>query len=424
MGALPSIKLTKRHFSLLLLLFLLGRQVRSQESPQATIPEQRNSDALTYLSQVLEKYAHADSYHLESIEQTHVKNEFHQSSTKKITTAIVGRNNQYRFEIRSDTGIGVQVSDGKTEWIYYPPFQQYTEQPTPEAGPRRIQSPTASGLSALMGAQRAAKAVAQQLKLIRTATYGHDEIVVVNGQNISCTVVETEGEFPESSKHLTIKHTFWIDSQSKVIRKLTSRQDGAAFPSRPDLNVQIEQEEVFTTAELNPPSFPNGTFTFTPPVEATLVKEFEDPASAAIRLLVGKQVPGVNLAAADGKEISLESFRGKIVLLDFWATWCVPCLESLPAVERFYRETRDKDLVILSVDEDEEPRKAAQFWKSHNEPWQNYHGSDQAMKQFPVHGIPYFVLIDRSGKVVFSHAGLDEAGLRAALADLASRPAQ
>jgi|SRR5271156_2241335 thiol-disulfide isomerase/thioredoxin len=420
MDALPSIKITKRHLLLLLVLFFLGRQVWSQEKPQVAIPERINSDALTYLTQVLEKYAQANSYYLESVEETRIKNDFHQSSSKKVTTAIVDRNNRYRFEIRSDTGIGVQVSDGKIEWIYYPPFQQYTEQPTPQTGPRRIQSPTAGGLSALMGAQRAAKAVAQMLKLIRTATYGHDEVVLVNGQNISCTVIETEGEFPGSSKHLTIKYTFWIDKQSNVIRKLTSRQDGAAFPSRPDLNVQIEQEEVFATADLNPPSFADGTFTFKPPIDATLVKEFEDPASAAIRLLVGKQAPRVNLAAADGKEISLESFRGKIVLLDFWATWCVPCLESLPAIEKFYRETRDKDLVILSVDEDEEPQKAAQFWKSHNEPWQNYHGGSEAMKQFPEHGIPYFVLIDGSGKIIFSHAGLDEAGLRAALTDLVS----
>ena len=59
--------------------------------------------------------------------------------------------------------------------------------------------------------------------------------------------------------------------------------------------------------------------------------------------------PEFNLATPDGKKISLKDFRGKIVMLNFWASWCVPCREEMPAMERLYQEYKDKSFVILAV---------------------------------------------------------------------------
>ncbi|HTF26282.1 MAG TPA: TlpA disulfide reductase family protein [Candidatus Limnocylindria bacterium] len=150
------------------------------------------------------------------------------------------------------------------------------------------------------------------------------------------------------------------------------------------------------------------------------MEKFEDKMDAGIRQLVGKQAPEITLRATDGKDVPLKSFQGKPVLLDFWATWCAPCVESLPAIEKLYHETARSGLVLLSVDQDEEPNKAFEFWRMHNEPWANFHASADILGHFPEHGIPYFVLIDTSGQVVFSAAGLDETALRAALIKLPS----
>jgi thiol-disulfide isomerase/thioredoxin len=111
------------------------------------------------------------------------------------------------------------------------------------------------------------------------------------------------------------------------------------------------------------------------------------------------------------------------VLLDFWATWCVPCRESLPALEKLYQENGAKGLVLLSLDEDDDnPQKATDFCAMHKVPWPNFHASKDIREKFPVHGIPYFVLLDSFGKVTFSHAGLDENSLRMAVAALTSSP--
>ncbi|HEY6289554.1 MAG TPA: TlpA disulfide reductase family protein [Nitrospiraceae bacterium] len=134
--------------------------------------------------------------------------------------------------------------------------------------------------------------------------------------------------------------------------------------------------------------------------------------------LIGKPVPPIELTSSDGKKMPVMSLLGKPVLLDFWASWCAPCVASLPSLERLHRETAGTGLAIISIDEDEYPKTAEDFWTKHNEPWPNFHDNGEIAKQFPAHGIPYFVVINASGRVVFSDSGLDENKLRSALATL------
>lgn len=67
----------------------------------------------------------------------------------------------------------------------------------------------------------------------------------------------------------------------------------------------------------------------------------------------GDQAPEFRLSALDGKAVSLSSYRGKVVMVHFWATWCPPCVEELPTLERLYRSYFGKDLEILAVSVDE-----------------------------------------------------------------------
>ncbi len=73
--------------------------------------------------------------------------------------------------------------------------------------------------------------------------------------------------------------------------------------------------------------------------------------------------PDFDLATPDGKKISLKSFRGKVVLLNFWASWCVPCREEMPAMEKLYQEYKDKNFVILAVAVKDRKQDAIDFVK-------------------------------------------------------------
>jgi peroxiredoxin len=73
--------------------------------------------------------------------------------------------------------------------------------------------------------------------------------------------------------------------------------------------------------------------------------------------------PEFSLATPQGKKISLKDFRGKVVFLNFWASWCVPCREEMPAMEKLYQEYKDKNFVVLAVDVKDRKEDALNFVK-------------------------------------------------------------
>ncbi len=73
--------------------------------------------------------------------------------------------------------------------------------------------------------------------------------------------------------------------------------------------------------------------------------------------------PEFSLSTPDGKKISLKDFRGKIVLLNFWASWCVPCREEMPAMEKLYQEYKQKNFVILAIAVKDRKQDAIDFVK-------------------------------------------------------------
>lgn len=86
---------------------------------------------------------------------------------------------------------------------------------------------------------------------------------------------------------------------------------------------------------------------------------------------------------------------------------------------RIYKETHDKGLNVLSVDEGADAKAAADLWAEKAEPWPNFHDSNgDVQRTFPPGGIPELVLIDSSGKITYAESGLDEPALRAAIAKL------
>jgi thiol-disulfide isomerase/thioredoxin len=120
---------------------------------------------------------------------------------------------------------------------------------------------------------------------------------------------------------------------------------------------------------------------------------------------IGAIAPELNMVNPEGKIITLESLRGKYVLIDFWASWCGPCRRENPTVVRLYNKYKDKGFDVYSVSLDKNKSK----WKSaivkDGLVWEN-HVSDlkgwgsAATGLYGFRGIPYTVLIDKEGKVI------------------------
>lgn len=116
-----------------------------------------------------------------------------------------------------------------------------------------------------------------------------------------------------------------------------------------------------------------------------------------------KPVPMTAFARADGSTLTLAAFQGRVVLLNFWATWCAPCVREMPSLDRLQAALRDEGLAVVAVSEDFAGRDVvAPFFQRQNlAHLAIYLDSDGTLaKAFGVGGLPTTLLIDRTGRVV------------------------
>lgn len=84
-------------------------------------------------------------------------------------------------------------------------------------------------------------------------------------------------------------------------------------------------------------------------IQSAKYERMENPESLPVGLKIEERAPSFSLMTLEGKEVTLEDFRGKKILLNFWATWCPPCKEEMPDMEALYEEYKEDDFVVLAV---------------------------------------------------------------------------
>ena len=114
---------------------------------------------------------------------------------------------------------------------------------------------------------------------------------------------------------------------------------------------------------------------------------------------VGTLVEDFHLTDLEGKSQSLSQYRGKIVLVNFWATWCKPCTTEMPAMQAMYDKLRDKGFVVLAINELEDDAKVREHIKQYGHTFPVLMDRDNKVaNQFGVFGLPVSVFIDQEGR--------------------------
>jgi cytochrome c biogenesis protein CcmG, thiol:disulfide interchange protein DsbE len=112
------------------------------------------------------------------------------------------------------------------------------------------------------------------------------------------------------------------------------------------------------------------------------------------------------LAASAADPLDLAALRGKVVYVDFWASWCEPCRQSFPWMNDMQREFAKDGLVVIAVNLDHERADAEQFLRKYTPDFRISYDPDGAVaERFHVKGMPTSFLVDRAGKIQLQHAG-------------------
>jgi thiol-disulfide isomerase/thioredoxin len=153
------------------------------------------------------------------------------------------------------------------------------------------------------------------------------------------------------------------------------------------------------------------------PTRQRALRYVGDPELARARM-----APAFAVTTLDGQHVSMDDLQGKVVLLDFWATWCGPCREALPHVRELAKKFQGQPLVILSVSLDSDEQKWKEFIAANGMTWPQYRDggfTSPISKMFSVTAIPHTFTIDADGVLQDEHIG--DASIEGKLKKLVAR---
>ena len=122
--------------------------------------------------------------------------------------------------------------------------------------------------------------------------------------------------------------------------------------------------------------------------------------------LPAKRAADFALPDLEGKQVSLQHYHGKVVFLNFWATWCIPCREEMPAMEQLHREFQPQGLAILALNLKESPDQVKAFFDQHRLSFTTLlDESGSVFRDYQVMGLPTTYLISREGQLLARGVG-------------------
>ncbi len=152
----------------------------------------------------------------------------------------------------------------------------------------------------------------------------------------------------------------------------------------------------------------------------TIIAQLEAKAAAEASLAVGAMFPAFTEKDLDGQPLELASYKGKVVLIDFWATWCGPCIAELPHVLAAYEKYHAKGFEVIGISLDQDRAKLTAFIQEKKMSWKHYFDGlgweNKVSTRYGIDSIPATFLLDREGRIVAK--GLRGDALEQKLAEL------
>ena len=202
--------------------------------------------------------------------------------------------------------------------------------------------------------------------------------------------------FPEESQP---RQVWWYlgaeDYLPRQVRKFSDRKPGE------------EYEDILTLSQLRP-NIPirNEEFNLVAP-EDFQIKEYAGWGKGKPSLSIGDIAPAWTLSDPNGKQYSLGDYNGKIVVLDFWATWCLPCAKIMPQIQKIHDQFNDRGISVFGINIWDQGD-AVKFMNKHGYSYAVLLKGDNIAKAYGVNAIPTMYVIGKDAKIIFAEQGASE----------------
>ena len=325
------------------------------------------------------------------------------------STLAAAKPNLFAFRLtESPEGTLDFISDGKTVWTHVAPLKQFMVDDAPTT------------LEALLSSGNAGLNALSQMGMLADLYRADPYRAIFDGvQALSFAGVEKVGDVECShlkAEQPTMDWDAWFEKGDKpALKKFTfSPLKGMLANAPEEAKAQMKGAKLEINVELADwklnTDLPAATFAFEPPKDAKKVKEFapeEGGETSPADAMKGTPAPDFSLALLTGEKMQLASHKGKdVVILDFWATWCGPCVKALPIVSEVAAMYKDKGVAFYAVNQGEEAADVKKFIESKKLAITVAMDTDGAVaKLFKVQGIPQTVIIGKDGKVAAVHVG-------------------
>jgi thiol-disulfide isomerase/thioredoxin len=306
-----------------------------------------------------------------------------------------------RIDLQLGGGGSLLVSDGDSTWTYRPSTKTYT---------KIVAAQTPDGVAANLAVLDVLGFFADS----KTTKMDREESITVDGRTYNCWVLTSSvkiptqaamgGQLSEGLMTSWIDKTLLFEVQEEISYSIKVPPAAGAAP----VEYRSKIRQITRGLKIDQP-VSTTLFAFTPPADA----REQAPQSAGNRVdLTGKDAPSFRGVSLDGKTYSLDALKGRPVLLDFWASWCGPCIRSMPVVEKLHHDFAAQGLVVLAVDVGESRETVEKFLKTKNVPYPVIMGDEAGIPSaYGISAFPTFVMISPEGKIAAHQIGFMEPAL-------------